>query len=137
MKHRSTVGEIFMSRGYRHIKQYKKEIFELKGNPYDNALAENFLSILKNEYIYRTKIRTYEEARLFIGACIQFYNNERIQLKTKLTPLRKAMSVRWLILNVFYRRGLSVLFWGGSNGAGLGNLFMLRCVYARKRKPKR
>ena len=57
-----------------------------RGNPYDNAMAENFFSILKTECIYRTKIRTYEEARLLIGAYIHFYNNERIQLKTKLTP---------------------------------------------------
>ena len=60
-----------------------------RGNPYDNALAENFFSILKTECLYRAKIRTYEEARLLIGAYIQFYNNERIQLKTKLTPLEK------------------------------------------------
>ena len=60
-----------------------------RGNPYDNAMAENFFSILKTECIYRVKIRTYEEARLLIGAYIHFYNNERIQLKTKLTPLEK------------------------------------------------
>ena len=60
-----------------------------RGNPYDNAMAENFFSILKTECIYRTKIRTYEEARLLIGEYIHFYNNERIQLKTKLTPLEK------------------------------------------------
>ena len=58
-----------------------------KGNPYDNAMAENFFSILKTECIYRTKLRTYEEARLLIGQYIDFYNNERIQLKTKLTPM--------------------------------------------------
>ena len=58
-----------------------------RGKPYDNALAENFFSILKTECIYRAKIHTYEEARLLIGAYIQFCNNERIQLKTKLTPL--------------------------------------------------
>ena len=60
-----------------------------RGNPYDNAMAENFFSILKTECIYRTKLRTYEEARLLIGAYIHFYNHERIQLKTKLTPLEK------------------------------------------------
>ena len=60
-----------------------------RGNPYDNALAENFFSILKTECIYRAKIATYEEARLLIGAYIHFYNNDRIQLKTKLTPLEK------------------------------------------------
>ena len=57
-----------------------------KGNPYDNALAENFFSILKTECIYRIKLNTYDEARLIIDEYIHFYNNERIQLKTKLTP---------------------------------------------------
>ena len=60
-----------------------------RGNPYDNALAENFFSILKTECIYRAKLQTYEEARLLIGEYIHFYNNQRIQLKTKLTPLEK------------------------------------------------
>ena len=57
-----------------------------KGNPYDNALAENLFSILKTECIYRTKFKTNEEALLLIDAYIHFYNNERIQLKTKLIP---------------------------------------------------
>ena len=60
-----------------------------KGNPYDNALAENFFSILKTECIYRAKLQTYEEARLLIDKYIHFYNHQRIQLKTKLTPLEK------------------------------------------------
>ena len=58
-----------------------------RGNPYDNALAENFFSILKTECIYRARPRTYEEARLLIGEYIYFYNYQRIQLKTKLTPM--------------------------------------------------
>ena len=60
-----------------------------RGNPYDNALAENFFGILKAECINRRKIFTYDEARLIISEYIDFYNNERIQLKTKLTPLEK------------------------------------------------
>ena len=60
-----------------------------KGNPYDNTLAENFFSILKTECIYRIKLESYEEDRLLIGEYIHFYNNKRIQLKTKLTPLEK------------------------------------------------
>ena len=60
-----------------------------RGNPYDNALAENIFSILKTECINRVKLRTYEEARLLIDEYIHFYNHERIQLKTKLTPLEK------------------------------------------------
>jgi len=57
-----------------------------KGNPYDNALAENFFSVLKTECIYRIKLNIYDEARIIIDQYIHFYNNERIQLKTKLTP---------------------------------------------------
>ena len=57
-----------------------------RGNPYDNAMAENFFSILKTECIHRIKLQTYEEARVLIDEYIHFYNHERIQLKTKLTP---------------------------------------------------
>jgi transposase InsO family protein len=60
-----------------------------RGNPYDNALAENFFSILKTECIHRVKLQTYEDARRIIYEYIYFYNNQRIQLKTKLTPLEK------------------------------------------------
>ncbi len=50
-----------------------------KGNPYDNAMAENFFSILKTECIYRHKPKTIWEA-------------ERIQLKTGLAPLLLRLS---------------------------------------------
>lgn len=46
-------------------------------------------NILKTECIYRVKFKTYEEARLLIGEYIRFYNNDRIQTKTKLTPFEK------------------------------------------------
>ena len=58
-----------------------------RGNPYDNALAENFFSILKTECIHRVKIKTFAEARLLIDEYIYFYNHQRIQTKTKLTPM--------------------------------------------------
>ena len=60
-----------------------------RGTPYDNALAEKFISILKTECIYRIKLQTFDEARLLIDRYIYFYNHQRIQLKTKLTPLEK------------------------------------------------
>ena len=72
---------------YRLTKSYNiTPSMSRNGNPYDNALAENFFSILKTECIYRIKLKTYDEARLIIDEYIDFYNNERIQLKTKLTP---------------------------------------------------
>lgn len=58
-----------------------------RGNPYDNALAENFFSILKAECIHRTRIASFADARELIDEYIYFYNYQRIQTKTKLTPL--------------------------------------------------
>lgn len=60
-----------------------------RGNCYDNAMAENFFSILKTECIYRHKLNSFAEARLLIDEYIDFYNNERVQTKTRLTPLEK------------------------------------------------
>ena len=58
-----------------------------KGNPYDNAMAENFFSILKTECIYRHKPRTLREAINLIDRYIYFYNYERIQNRTGVAPL--------------------------------------------------
>ena len=59
------------------------------GTPLDNACAENFFSTLKSEWLYRYTPATKEEARRLPGEYIHFYNYERIQLKTKLTPYEK------------------------------------------------
>ena len=85
----SDQGFQYTSHGYFKLtKEYNiTPSMSRRGNPYDNALAENFFSILKTECIHRVKLETYEEARLLIGEYIHFYNNERIQLKTKLTPM--------------------------------------------------
>ena len=85
----SDQGFQYTSHGYFKLIQSYNIIPSMsrRGNPYDNALAENFFSILKTECIYRTKIRTFAEARQLIDDYIYFYNHQRIQLKTKLTPL--------------------------------------------------
>ena len=58
-----------------------------RGNPYDNAMAENFFSILKVECLYRHKPATFHEANDLIDRYIHFYNHERIQFKTGVPPL--------------------------------------------------
>ena len=85
----SDQGFQYTSHGYfKLIQEYHiTPSMSRRGNPYDNALAENFFSILKTECIYRTKLQSYEQARLLIDEYIHFYNHQRIQLKTKLTPL--------------------------------------------------
>ena len=63
-----------------------------RSNPYDNAMAENFFSILKTECIYRHKPASFCEANEMIDRYIYFYNHERIQLKTGETPLVRRLS---------------------------------------------
>ena len=63
-----------------------------KGNPYDNAMAENFFSILKTECIYRHKPKTFKEANELIDRYIHFYNHERIQFKTGEALLARRLS---------------------------------------------
>ena len=63
-----------------------------RGTPYNNAMAENFFSILKTECIYRHKPATFSQANELIDCYIYFYNHERIQLKTGETPLARRLS---------------------------------------------
>lgn len=50
------------------------------GDSYDNALAENFFSVLKTELVYRTSFHTREQADLALFRYIDgWYNPHRIQ----------------------------------------------------------
>ncbi len=60
--------------------------------PRECSKAYGYLRVhiwLERKAIYRTKLQAYEKARLLISEYIHFYNHQRIQLKTKLTPLEK------------------------------------------------
>lgn len=59
------------------------------GNCLDNAVMENFFGHLKAEAIYRTQLLSFQQAQEVIEDYIHFYNYERIQLKTKLTPYER------------------------------------------------
>lgn len=87
----SDQGLQYTSRGYFNLtREYGiTPSMSRRGNCYDNAMAENFFGILKTECIYRHKLNTLIEARQRIEEYIHFYNYERIQLKTKLTPFEK------------------------------------------------
>jgi putative transposase len=60
-----------------------------RGNCWDNAPMENFFSHLKEEALRHCKNPTFEQVREVIEEYIRFYNYERIQLKTKLTPYER------------------------------------------------
>jgi transposase InsO family protein len=57
-----------------------------RGNCWDNAPMENFFGHLKEEALRHVKMPTFEEAKLIIDEYVDFFNYERIQLKTKQTP---------------------------------------------------
>jgi len=57
--------------------------------PLDNAPAENFFGIFKSECYRRQKVETFVQAEQLVHDYIHFYNYERIQLKTMLTPFEK------------------------------------------------
>lgn len=87
----SDQGFQYTSHGYFNLlKEYGiTPSMSRRGNCYDNALAENFFRILKAVCIYRVRPKTIAEAKALIDDYIYFYNYERIQLKTKLTPYEK------------------------------------------------
>ena len=85
----SDQGFQYTSHGYFNLTQSYgiTPSMSSKGNPYDNAMAENFFSILKTECIYRHKPKTFREANDLIDRYIHFDNYERIQIKTGVAPL--------------------------------------------------
>ena len=83
-----------------------------RANPYDNAMAENFFSILKSECIRLFKTETIREAQTLIDSYIAFYNHERIQLYSKLSPFQK----RRLFVESFFILSMVVLFLSFSSG---------------------
>ena len=87
----SDQGFQYTSHGYFNLtKEYGiTPSMSRRGNCLDNAPAENFFGILKSECINRVKLRTINEAKRIIDEYIHFYNYERIQLKTRLTPFEK------------------------------------------------
>lgn len=91
----SDQGFQYTSQAYFHLtKSYGiTPSMSRRGNCYDNAMAENFFSILKTECIYRHKPASFREANEMIERYIDFYNHERIQLKTGVAPLTLRHSV--------------------------------------------
>ena len=59
-----------------------------KGNCYDNCVMETFFGRLKNEmyYGYEKEYKSFGEFKKAVEKYIYYYNNERIQAKTKWMP---------------------------------------------------
>ena len=87
----SDQGFQYTSHGYMKLTQGYSILPSMSraGAPIDNSPAENFFGILKTECIYRNKIKTLDEARELIDEYMHFYNFERLQTKTQMTPFEK------------------------------------------------
>ena len=85
----SDQGYQFQSFAYRSLTSQFGIIPSMsrKGNCLDNAPTESFFSHLKEELLRHIKIEDFYEAVQIVDDYIHFYNHDRIQLKTKLTPL--------------------------------------------------
>ena len=59
-----------------------------KGNCYDNCIMETFFGRMKNEmyYGYEKDFKSFEEFATAVEEYIDYYNNKRIQAKTKWMP---------------------------------------------------
>ncbi len=57
-----------------------------KGNCWDNASMENFFGHLKEECLRQYQKLSFQEVKHVVDEYINFYNYERIQLKTKQAP---------------------------------------------------
>ena len=59
-----------------------------KGNCYDNCIMETFFGRLKNEMFYGSEkeFSSFEKFKEAIAVYIAYYNNERIQRKSKWMP---------------------------------------------------
>lgn len=60
-----------------------------RGNCLDNACMENFFGMLKSEWIQKRKFVAMDEATAAVEDYIHYYNYERCQIKTRLTPFQK------------------------------------------------
>lgn len=60
-----------------------------KGNCLDNAVMENFFSIIKSELFYLNKYNDIDELKKDIKEYIRYYNNDRIKLNLKgMSPVK-------------------------------------------------
>ena len=60
-----------------------------RGNCWDNAPMENFFSHLKEEALRPFRLLSFHDLQQVIEAYVQFFNYERIQLKTRQTPYQR------------------------------------------------
>ena len=59
-----------------------------KGNCLDNAMMENFFGLMKTELLYPNKWDDIKAFKTALRQYIRYYNNDRIKLKLKMSPVQ-------------------------------------------------
>ena len=80
---------------YQHI-QYRQllkdhgivQSMSRRGNCLDNAIMENFFGLMKNELLYPNQWESLDEFKSALKQYIHYYNNKRIKLKLKMSPVQ-------------------------------------------------
>ena len=77
--HHSDRGSQYCSASYVNLlTQHKVQISMTEsGDPLENAIAERINGILKTEWIYDVKLKSWQETINFISRIIDLYNNQR------------------------------------------------------------
>jgi transposase InsO family protein len=86
----SDQGWQYQHKTYRQMLKEKGIVQSMsrKGNCYDNCIMETFFGRLKNEMFYGNEktFKTFPDFKKAVDKYINYYNNCRIQVKTKWMP---------------------------------------------------
>ena len=84
----SDQGAQFTSKAYHELTGQKNIIISMSrvGNCYDNAAKESFFGHFKEEFYVYYNPKTQEELYQNVGDFIEYYNNDRIQMRFKMSP---------------------------------------------------
>ncbi len=84
----SDQGSQYTSQAYFDLSQeyHFRPSMSSPGCPYGNTAMENFFGTLKTECLYRMKFSCRSEVKQAVAEYVQFYNFERINLISGLTP---------------------------------------------------
>ena len=70
-----------------------------KGNCLDNAMMESFFGSMKSELLYLENFTSMDQFKSALKEYIRYYNNDRIKLRLKMSPVEYRMKHQSLIIN--------------------------------------
>ena len=81
--------------GEHHITQSMSR----KGNCLDNAMMESFFGSMKSELLYLENFTSMDQFKSALKEYIRYYNNDRIKLRLKMSPVEYRMKHQFQIIN--------------------------------------